>query len=131
LSQLLVRGRRNTCFGALPKSPLAGSAKAAALIHCGGPIRPLLSVTGFRSLLSNVGSPNITRRDPSPPPVMSVLFVVVKPTPLGVPLAKAVIPDNCQSSKTALTTLLSHSRVARGRSYVYLMTTTSAWPKPA
>src|SRR5262249_28957788 len=121
MSQLFVPGRRNTSSAALAKSPLAGSAKAAGLIHCAGPTSPLASGAGLRSSLDNVGLPIRRTRPPSPPPVrtvVSVVLVVFKVIPLGVPLAKAVMPDNCQLSKTAPTPLLFHSLVARGRSYV-------------
>src|SRR5262245_20572040 len=108
MSQLFVPGSLITSFGALPKSPRAGRRKTDVS-------NQRLTV---REPRSRIGLPTTTTRAPSPPPVMSALSTVEKLMPLGVPLAKAVMPDNCQLSKTDLTKPLSHSRLARGRSHV-------------
>src|SRR5262249_23558518 len=114
MSQLLVPGRRNTSFGALPKSPLAGRAKT--------------DVSNQRSKLRSprerTGLPVITTRAPSPPPVIfvtSAISLVVRTMLCGSPLANIVMPEICQLSKTALmiglTTDLDTKRLACGRSH--------------
>src|SRR5215510_13703428 len=108
MSQLLTPGSRMTSFGVFPASPFAGRTNFDVSNH--------RSID--RSLLDSVGSPVLTARPPSPPPVMSALSVSVYEIVAGVPLVNAVIPDSIHSLRIAPNTALSHSLVAFGRSHV-------------
>src|SRR6266511_4235391 len=121
--QLLIPGPRATTDPALPRSPIAGRANAAVLNQR----------SKVRSLAGSSGLPTTTGRQPSPPPVRSIAgvrllvsrpeFEVTDPEPAydqksGAPLYIFIVPLNCQSSSTFLTSALFISRLARGRKIV-------------
>src|SRR5262249_9781667 len=70
-------------------------------------------------VLGRTGFPLITGRQPSPPPVRSILlsrFPVPRvPIESGEPLWNRVTPEICQPSNTCLTNALFTTRLRRGR----------------
>src|SRR5262245_54750372 len=108
MSQLFVPGFRITSFGAFPNSPRFGAANAAVLNQRSNVLSPR----------GRIGFAVTHKRAPSPPPVRSGFPAIEYPIPLGVPLAKAVIPDNCQPSKTFRVNRLFQTRLALGKSQV-------------
>src|SRR5215471_3781975 len=120
--QLFRPGPRPKEFGVLPRArirftaarllgtapPTPGAKKTAALKYC----------STVRLLLGRLGSPLITARQPSPPPVISRLpsrlLVPSVPRESGAPLSKRVMPDTCHPSNTCFTTAWLITRLSRG-----------------
>src|SRR5215831_7439098 len=120
--QLLRPGPRPKEFGVLPSArmaftaarllgtdpPAPGAENAAALKYC----------STVRLSFGRLGSPVITARQPSPPPVISRLpsrlLVPRVPRESGAPLWKRVMPDICQPSNTCFTTAWLITRLSRG-----------------
>src|SRR5579885_2956301 len=70
----------------------------------------------LRNFFGTLGSPTISGRAPSPPPVRLMAgdsFIVIVS---GLPLSKVVISEICQPSKTARTNRWGARRLIRGRS---------------
>src|SRR5215471_2711572 len=123
-SQLFRPGPRPKVLGVLPSArmrftsardlgagpPTPGAEKAAVLKYC----------STVRWSLGRLGSPLITARHPSPPPVMSRppsrLPVPRLPSESGDPLVNRVMPDICQPSNTLFTNAWLITLLSLGRS---------------
>src|SRR5215813_12719766 len=123
--QLFTPGPRPKVFGVLPSArmritsarflgagtPTPGAEKTAVLKY----------LSTVRWSLGRLGSPLITARHPSPPPVRSRLPSRLPdpsvPSESGDPLVNRVMPDICQPSKTCFTTAWLINLLSRGRSH--------------
>src|SRR2546423_15165225 len=87
----MIPGPRTTVVGAFPTVPTAGSAKQLGLKLC----------VKLLSLFEMMGLQVRTVREPCDGvPVISRLFVVVKPTPAGAPLINDVMPESAHPFST-------------------------------
>src|SRR5215470_6469051 len=106
LASARIRYTAARLLGTAPPTP--GAENTAVLKYC----------STVRLLLDRLGSPLITARQPSPPPVISRLpsrlLVPRVPSESGAPLWKRVMPDSCQPSNTCFTTPWLITRLSRG-----------------